>query len=29
MPIEQATADASSLVTMRHTLHQIVNVKGD
>ena len=28
-PIDQVMADARSLVTIRHTLHQIVNVKGD
>ncbi|KQO97683.1 RtcB family protein [Leifsonia sp. Leaf264] len=28
-PIDQVMADASSLVTIKHTLHQIVNVKGD
>lgn len=28
-PIDQVMADASDLVTIRHTLRQIVNVKGD
>jgi tRNA-splicing ligase RtcB len=28
-PIDQVMADAASLVTIRHTLRQIVNVKGD
>lgn len=28
-PIDQVMADASDLVTIVHTLHQIVNVKGD
>ena len=28
-PIDQVMADASELVTIVHTLHQIVNVKGD
>ena len=28
-PIDQVMADASSLVKVRHTLRQIVNVKGD
>ena len=28
-PIDRVMADASSLVTIRHTLHQIVNVKDD
>ena len=28
-PIDQVMADASSLVRVRHTLRQIVNVKGD
>ena len=28
-PIDQVMADASPLVSIRHTLHQIVNVKGD
>ena len=28
-PIGEVIADASSLVTVRHTLHQIVNVKGE
>ncbi|KQX08199.1 MULTISPECIES: RtcB family protein [unclassified Leifsonia] len=28
-PIDQVMADAASLVTVRHTLRQIVNVKGD
>jgi tRNA-splicing ligase RtcB len=27
--VEQVMADAADLVTIRHTLHQIVNVKGD
>lgn len=28
-PIDQVMADAASLVQVRHTLRQIVNVKGD
>ncbi|WP_150952065.1 RtcB family protein [Microbacterium testaceum] len=28
-PIDRVMADAADLVTVRHTLHQIVNVKGD
>lgn len=28
-PIDQVMADAASLVTVRHTLRQLVNVKGD
>ena len=28
-PIDQVMADAADLVTIRHTLRQIVNVKGD
>ena len=28
-PIDQVMADAAELVTVRHTLRQIVNVKGD
>ncbi len=28
-PIDQVMADASDLVEIRHTLHQLVNVKGD
>ena len=28
-PIDQVMADAASLVRVRHTLRQIVNVKGD
>jgi tRNA-splicing ligase RtcB (3'-phosphate/5'-hydroxy nucleic acid ligase) len=28
-PVEQVMADAADLVEVRHTLHQIVNVKGD
>ncbi len=28
-PIDQVMADAADLVTVRHTLRQIVNVKGD
>ena len=28
-PIDQVMADVSELVTIVHTLHQIVNVKGD
>jgi tRNA-splicing ligase RtcB (3'-phosphate/5'-hydroxy nucleic acid ligase) len=28
-PIDQVMADASDLVTIRHTLRQLVNVKGD
>ena len=27
--IDQVMADAADLVEIRHTLHQIVNVKGD
>jgi tRNA-splicing ligase RtcB (3'-phosphate/5'-hydroxy nucleic acid ligase) len=28
-PVDQVMADAADLVEIRHTLHQIVNVKGD
>ncbi len=28
-PIDQVVADAAGLVAIRHTLRQIVNVKGD
>jgi tRNA-splicing ligase RtcB len=28
-PIDQVMRDAADLVEIRHTLHQIVNVKGD
>ena len=28
-PIDQVMADAASLVSVRHTLRQLVNVKGD
>lgn len=28
-PIDQVMADAGDLVTVRHTLRQLVNVKGD
>jgi len=28
-PIDQVMADAASLVSIRHTLRQLVNVKGD
>ncbi len=28
-PIDRVMADAADLVTVRHTLRQIVNVKGD
>ncbi|GAA4384916.1 hypothetical protein GCM10023152_35390 [Agromyces bauzanensis] len=28
-PIDRVMADAASLVSVRHTLRQIVNVKGD
>ena len=28
-PIDQVMADAADLVTVRHTLRQLVNVKGD
>jgi tRNA-splicing ligase RtcB len=28
-PIDQVMADAAELVTIRHTLRQVVNVKGD
>ncbi len=28
-PIDQVMADAADLVSVRHTLHQLVNVKGD
>ena len=28
-PIDQVMADATGLVSIRHTLRQIVNVKGD
>jgi tRNA-splicing ligase RtcB len=28
-PIDQVMADAADLVEVRHTLHQIVNVKGE
>lgn len=28
-PIDQVMADAADLVEVQHTLHQILNVKGD
>jgi tRNA-splicing ligase RtcB len=28
-PIDQVMADAADLVSIRHTLRQVVNVKGD
>ena len=28
-PIDQVMADAADLVTIKHELHQLINVKGD